>query len=316
MNEVRDLRIAPIREDHIQEAQRLAQRVWEDVLRKDLGWKIDYPLKPEIVFKAYLGMDPGGCLAAWCGEVMVGAAYAHAWGDVGWIGPMEVDPSWQGRGVGSTLLVEAERYLRHEGCVQVGLEAMAERKVNLSFYEGRGYQQVAPAPFFERKLDGMIENTPHVRRMHQEDLPTMISDLRDLCAAIHPGLDLIREVRVTLSSGLGKVLVHDDGLDGVAGLAIVQTEGVKRLGGHLLRLLAVNPTLPHRRKITSDLLAATEGISNEEGVGRLFFTTTVDGGLMDLMIIRQYRILGTNVRMVKGEVDIEWWDGNIISWTG
>jgi hypothetical protein len=34
------------------------------------------------------------------------------------------------------------------------------------------------------------------------------------------------------------------------------------------------------------------------------------------MITRQYRILGTNVRMVKGEVDIEWWDGNIISWTG
>jgi GNAT superfamily N-acetyltransferase len=316
MNKVKDLRITPLRDDHIPEAQRLAQRVWEDVFQKDTGWKIDYPLKPEIVFKAYMEMDPGGCLVAWCGEEMVGATYAHAWGDVGWIGPMEVDPSWQGRGVGSSLLAESERYLKQEGCAQIGLEAMAERKVSLSFYEGRGYQQVAPAPFFERKLEGMTENNAQVRRMVLEDLTTMRSDLSDLCGAIHPKLDLIREVRVTLSSGLGKVLVHDDGHDGVAGLAIVHTEGVKRLGGHLLRLLAVNPCLPNRAKITSDLLVATECSSNEEGVDRLFFTTTVDGGLLDLMITRRYRILGTNTRMVKGEVDIEWWDGNIISWTG
>jgi GNAT superfamily N-acetyltransferase len=316
MNKVNGLRIAPLQEDQIQEAQRLAQRVWEDVFQRDTGWKIDYPLKPEIVFKAYMEMDPGGCLVAFNGEEMVGASYAHAWGDVGWIGPMEVDPSWQGKGVGSTLLAEAERYLREEGCAQIGLEAMTERKTSLTFYEGRGYRQMAPAPFFEKKLESMTVHPVRVRALVAEDLPSMMSDLSDLSAIMHPGLDLIKEVRVTLGSGLGKVLVHEDGRDGLAGLAIVHTEGVKRLGGHLLRLLATNPSLPRRVKITSDLLVAIEDLSKEEGMDRLFFTTTVDGRLLDLLITRGYRILGTNARMIKGEGETGWWDGNIISWTG
>ena len=117
----------------------MAKRVWQDVLEKETGLKLDYPLKPEMVLRTYMSMDPGGSLAAWSGERMVGAIYAHAWGRVGWIGPMEVDPSWQGRGVGTSLLHAAEGYLREEGCDTIGLEAMSERRGSISFYHSRGY---------------------------------------------------------------------------------------------------------------------------------------------------------------------------------
>ncbi len=93
---------------------------------------------------------------------MVGAIYAHAWGKAGWIGPMEVDPSWQGRGVGTSLLHAAEGYLREEGCETIGLEAMTERRGSVSFYESRGYRPVGDAPFFDKRLDDPQSIAPSV----------------------------------------------------------------------------------------------------------------------------------------------------------
>ena len=123
-----DCEIRPLGADQVERAQRLARGVWQDVFLKETGIELDYPLKPEWVLRTYMSMDPRGSLVAWSGERMVGAIYAHAWGSVGWVGPMEVDPSWQRLGVGTSLLQAAEGYLADEGCETIGLEAMSERR--------------------------------------------------------------------------------------------------------------------------------------------------------------------------------------------
>ena len=115
---------------------------------------------------------------------------------------------------------------------------------------------------------------------------------------------------------IGKVLVDVSDSGSLNGLAVLHTEGSKDLGGHQLRLMLVDPDSKDRNEVGAALLSSCEALSQHAGAGRLFFTTTIDDALIDLLVLRKYRILGTNVRLVKGKGDIRWWDGNIISWTG
>jgi GNAT superfamily N-acetyltransferase len=308
-----DLEIRPLRDDQVKHAQGLAKGVWQDVLEKETGLKLDYPLKPELVLRTYMSMDPGGSLAAWSEGRMVGAIYAHAWGSIGWIGPMEVDPSWQGRGVGNSLLHAAEVYLRGEGCEIIGLEAASERRGSISFYQSRGFTSVGEAPFFEKRLEGHQSIAPSVSPLEPEELPSWSKSITDLCHSISPGLDLTREVRGAMA--IGRVLAAVDDSGSLNGMAVLQTEGSRDLGGHQLRLMLVDPA-QRREGIGAALLSSCESFSHGAGAGRLFFTTTIDENLIELLVSRKYRILGTNVRLVKGKGEVRWWDGNIISWTG
>ena len=309
-----DLDIRPLRGDQVKQAQDLAKRVWQDVLEKETGLKLDYPLKPELVLRTYMSMDPGGSLAAWSGERMLGAIYAHTWGSVGWIGPMEVDPSWQGRGVGTSLLHAAERYLRGEGCDTIGLEAASERRGSISFYHSRGFTSVGEAPFFEKRLEGHQTIAPSVSPLGPEELPSWSKSIMDLCHSISPGLDLSREMQGAMA--IGRVLAAIDDSGSLNGIAVLQTDGSRDLGGHQLRLMLVDPASPRRKGIGAALMSSCEAFSHGAGAGRLFFTTTIDETLIELLVSRKYRILGTNVRLVKGKSKVRWWDGNIISWIG
>ena len=80
--------------------------------------------------------------------------------------------------------------------------------------------------------------------------------------------------------------------------------------------MLVDPASRNRNEVGAALLSSCEALSYRVGAGRLFFTTTIDDTLVDLLVMRKYRVLGTNVRLVKGNGDIRWWDGNIVSWTG
>jgi GNAT superfamily N-acetyltransferase len=303
-----------LRADQVEQAQRLAKGVWQDVFQKETGISLDFPLKPELVLRTYISMDPGGSLAAWSGERMVGAIYAHAWGKVGWVGPIEVDPSWQRHGIGTSLLQAAEGYLADEGCETIGLEAMTERRGSVSFYESRGYRPVGDAPFFDKRLDDPQRIAPSVSPLERKDIPSWSKSISDLCRSISPGLDLSREVQGAMAIGKALVAISDSG--SLNGLAVLHTEGSRDLGGHQLRLMLVDPASRNRKEVGAALLSSCEASSHRMGAGRLFFTTTIDDALVDLLVNRKYRILGTNFRLVKGKGEIRWWDGNIISWTG
>jgi hypothetical protein len=191
---------------------------------------------------------------------------------------------------------------------------MTERQVTVSFYESRGYRPVGDAPFFDKRLDDPQRIAPTVSLLEREDVSSWSRSISDLCRSISPGLDLSREVQGALVIGKALVAMSDSGA--LNGLAVLHTEGSRVLGGHQLRLLLVDPTSPDRKDVGTALLSSCEATSYREGAGRLFFTTTIDDALVDLLVTRKYRILGTNVRLIKGEGEIRWWDGNIISWTG
>ena len=75
--------------------------------------------------------------ASLCGAVSVSAAWQQS--EVARLHWLMVDPDWQRRGVGSQLLVTAERYCWDQGWHEIRLETHAGWAAATSFYKQHGY---------------------------------------------------------------------------------------------------------------------------------------------------------------------------------
>ncbi len=86
------------------------------------------------------------CAGAWVvdapGFGPVGAGFAVAEPDVGWIGGLGVHPAYRGLGVGRALTTTALEFLDDSGCALVGLEASPNDAVALGAYARRGLRPV------------------------------------------------------------------------------------------------------------------------------------------------------------------------------
>ena len=102
----------------------------------------------ELLDESLAGDDDYRFLGAYSDDALV--AYA-CWGptpgtqgtcDLYWI---VVDPTWQGKGVGTRLLDAVEQALLADGCrlVVVETSSRAEYAATRAFYERRGYEQAA-----------------------------------------------------------------------------------------------------------------------------------------------------------------------------
>ncbi|HEY4225660.1 MAG TPA: GNAT family N-acetyltransferase [Pseudolysinimonas sp.] len=85
--------------------------------------------------------ESGGAVLAWREGILIGMLVARVEGGALLIDNIAVAPDAQGSGLGSALLLEAERVAREAGAAEVRLytnEAMTE---NLAFYGHRGFIQ-------------------------------------------------------------------------------------------------------------------------------------------------------------------------------
>lgn len=103
-------------------------RPWNDA-RKDIARKL--AVQPEL----FLVLEIDGAIT---GTVMAGYE-----GHRGWINYLAVDPAAQRRGVGRTLMAEAERLLRMRGCPKINLQVRRENREALGFYERIGFSEDA-----------------------------------------------------------------------------------------------------------------------------------------------------------------------------
>ncbi len=93
---------------------------------------------------AVLGLVEEGRLR---GTAMVG----HD-GHRGWVYYLAVAPAHQGRGLGSLLMDEAERWLRRSGAVKVQVMVRNSNSRVIAFYEKSGYE-VSDVTVLARRLD-------------------------------------------------------------------------------------------------------------------------------------------------------------------
>jgi GNAT superfamily N-acetyltransferase len=95
--------------------------------------------------------SPGGAfLLVDSGEVEgapAGAAFVAVRGERGYVGPVAVDPGWQGRGLGKRLIAAAESYCRERGCAWLDLDVLSTRDELPPFYESLGFAVTGAAPY-------------------------------------------------------------------------------------------------------------------------------------------------------------------------
>lgn len=115
-------------------------------------------------------LEPRGCFLAVIRGTPVGHVFSVTYEKLGWIGLLIVDPRVRGRGVGSTLMEAAVRYLRQAGCKSIRLEAV-EKAVPL--YKRFGFREEFGSLRFRgqlRSLVGLGHSASGIRKMRGTDV--------------------------------------------------------------------------------------------------------------------------------------------------
>lgn len=157
----------------------------------------------------YLKKEPAGCLMALDDKKIVGTIISHVWGSVGWFGPLEVDPRYQGKGIGKALVAESINHLRSRGCTTIGCETMASSAHNLAFYHKLGFKSKSLSHVFYKVLTDIPPETIEASATRQLHRDEPMTDYVKLWCHVQPGLDYSVEFQSLMESDLGQILVID-----------------------------------------------------------------------------------------------------------
>ncbi|HEU4836979.1 MAG TPA: GNAT family N-acetyltransferase [Pyrinomonadaceae bacterium] len=89
----------------------------------------------------------GAFLVAELNGKLTGCVYVELRGDRSYLGLLSVDPTIQQSGLGSQLMIEAERYCRERGSHGMDILIVNLREELPSFYQKRGYVESGTTPF-------------------------------------------------------------------------------------------------------------------------------------------------------------------------
>ena len=316
--------VRPMSLNEVEDLRFLGQEAWSDLASRDIGRKVKYPMRPRQIIEGYIQKEPMGCLVAEKDGEIIGAAYSHLWGTLGWIGPFEVLPEHQNMGVGSLLLEECERFIRKRGASVIGLETMSHIPKNLHFYLSRGYAPTALTVITDKILGAEESDEPSDALVAKDVKETCrgereeISDaLKRIGNAMYPGLDFSPELDILLEKGLGTALVWEyEGRKG--GVALLHTYQKSDDANYSsIKLLVVDPRSERAGSGFLALLRKCEDVSRLQGERRMYARFPIIGcDLYNTMMRRSYSIKGANIRFVKGAEYEEKGAHNLTSWAG
>ncbi len=304
--------------DDVEAVTGVAQEAWSNLASRDLGREVRYPPRSEKIMEAYIWKEPEGCFVVERRGKIIGSAFTHVWNKVGWMGPLEVLPDYQNRGVGKALVDRCEDYLRERGCEVIGVETISHLPKNLHFYLSRGYKPTRTTLIVEKDLGKGGHSEPSlVERVKPERAQELLPGVSALSAKVDEMVDYSCEFLATLSIGIGSAYVTEaDGeLQGMALLHTYSRQNTRDYGS--VKLLMVKPEHPEREELFDSLLTTCEMRAEVLGKHRLYARFSAnDLGLYYRMMGRGYSLSGANVRMVRGggysgdaELHISSWAG-------
>ncbi len=295
-----DVSIRPMRLADMDEVRQVGQKAWSDVAAKDLGHKVRYPLRPRDIIEAYMWREPEGCLVAEDDGEIVGSAFCHVWGRIGWVGPFEVLPEMQNLGVGTKLMLECEHFMFSRGCSALGLETMPYFVRNLHFYLRLGYAPAETTFIMEKARIGNGAGA-NVAELDEDSLEQTLPLISSLSSRLGKGLDYAGEVEMTVRKNLGRCLVLRRGRS-LSAFAVVHTFYPPEEMDHAtLRLLAIDPRQKDSEGTFREILAAAEDACARSGRARLFIRfSSRHAALYPLLLSSGYRLEGANLRLIKG----------------
>lgn len=282
-------------------AQALMADTWSNLLKRQTGLEMPYPVRPAIWYSARLVCEPGGCMCVEEDGKIVGTGFCQSCGSLGWIGPMEVSPLYQGRGFGTQLLESLEVYLGSKGCKAVGLETMKDVASNLSFYAQAGFVEGQDMLYMEKDwLEGQDGGRPEKHR-------TDVKEIRRLAATISPGFDPSKEFLMNERIGAGNTF-HGEGV-----AALLLWDPIPGSGKAYIRSLLTEGY--HRLNEAIDMVQRLEREVLWAGSRSIFTIIPADSELVPYMLRGGYKPKGVDVRLMKGNF-ARGHECSIISWSG
>ncbi len=313
----RDIIIRPMTLADIEEVRTVSQIAWTDLATRDAGRKVRYPKRSARLIEAYMWKEPQGCLVVETEGKVIGSAFCHVWGRVGWIGPLEVLPYHQDLGVGKALLHQCEAFLNSRKCEVIGLETMPHLSKNLHFYLSAGYCTSDLTVIVEKILGKEVEQEGNIKEVKEQDLPRILPQLSELSEKVEPNLDYSREWEMVIGKDLGTGLVYisDGKLRGAALLHTYQRMEDEDYAS--IKMLLTDPELGDGQAVFSSLLDKTQHLCKDLGKTRIMTRFPVKAPLLyNFMTARGYFLKGSNIRMLKLGDYREKGTYNLSSWAG
>lgn len=303
----------------IPQSRIVGQEAWSDVVSRDLGRKVTYPTRSRRIIETYMWKEPGGCLVVVEDGEIIGNAFSHVWGRVGWVGPIEILPQYQNRGIGRMLLAECEKYLISRGCEIIGVETMPHISKNLHFYLSGGYIPSALTLIMEKPVRLVDSDTmpDNVREFDREELEEVLPRIRELSAQVNPLLDFSIEFAALFKMNLGQCFLFEENNE-ITGLALLHSYKRSRESNYTsIKIVLVDDRSRMKGAVFRDLIKACEYKSKELGRNRIYTRFSTGSQLLyRAMAEMDYRLAGSNIRMVKGGVYQEDSEYHISSWAG
>ena len=140
----------------------------------------------------------------------MGFIFSRTWGSVGWFGTFAVLPTYQGKGIGKSLIAASTEYLRKQETHTIGLETMPMSASNLGLYLKLGFQPNSATLSITKQLSQREEAETTLDRWSSTDKKTQerwLSELMGATCEIYPGLDYSKEILATDKFKLGETLI-------------------------------------------------------------------------------------------------------------
>jgi len=233
------------------------------------------------IAETYLKLDPTGCVVATQRGKVVGSAFLHVRGTTAGIGPVTVDPGYQGAGVGRELIDELCRRADSARVRSLRLIQDAFNEISFALYSRAGFvvrEVLARASF--RSERAAIPRT--VRRAQASDLPAILRNELDL-------LGIERRADHELLMRIGELFVAGDHAEG-GSMARIARGGVAVLG----------PAISRSADDLVDLIAAATADLPSQTDTRLLVPVR-KSDLMDRLLERGLEIHSLCTYMVRGE---------------
>jgi GNAT superfamily N-acetyltransferase len=309
--------------EDIEDVKRVDAVAWDDLIQRM------YPDIPRMTERtdegilSYMHKDPEGALVAVDERAgVVGSSFSHVWGKTGWVGPISVLPTYQGRGVGKQLLKGSLDYLEGKGCSDIGLETSPEMSASIGLYLKVGLRPEGMVVVFGKSLENH-RPAPASATVIVERLSTsgseqrLMSGIKEISKTLNPGLDYSGEAEVTKKFSFGDTLVvkYDGRACGFCTLHTVMRRVEMR--GSAVRCLGVRPG--YGEIVLEELLAATENLAAESGAPEILIAAPgARRRVLDVLMSRGYDVTQTLERLMwMGSSGLASSTGdNLCSWSG
>src|SRR5919107_3165866 len=166
------IRLVPAEPQHVSELGRICFESFREVHDRGCGTR-DFPTVD--IARQVLGMlvqrDDFYSVSAMDDGRLVGSNFLSLMDPVSGLGPITIDPSCQGQGVGRTLMLDAIEYAQRHGIEQVRLMQDSFNVASLSLYASLGFDVKVPVAFMQAAPLPQADDS--VRAIAEPDLPAV-----------------------------------------------------------------------------------------------------------------------------------------------